>query len=78
MKILCLHGYGTSSSILKSQLDALTRRADESYDFVFFDGEVECPKAKGKLLPPSISFRFSCFFAFPIARINQHNVRFEL
>ena len=78
MKILCLHGYGTSSSILKSQLDALTRRADESYDFVFFDGEVECPKAKGKPLLTLISFRFPCFFAFPVVRIYQLNVRFEL
>lgn len=78
MKILCLHGYGTSSSILKSQLDALIRRADESYEFIFFDGEVECPKAKGKLLLLLIFSRFNCFFAFPTARINQHNVRFEL
>ena len=47
MRILCLHGYGTSGAILQSQLDAFTHKADPSHEFVFLDGEYECPKAQG-------------------------------
>ncbi|KAK3046349.1 hypothetical protein LTR09_012165 [Extremus antarcticus] len=47
MRILCLHGYGTSGDIMKLQLDAFIRQADASYEFVFLGGEFECPKAKG-------------------------------
>ncbi|KAL2010517.1 hypothetical protein VTN00DRAFT_6324 [Thermoascus crustaceus] len=46
-RILCLHGYGTSSNILKHQLSALIAAADPSFEFVFLDGEVECQKAPG-------------------------------
>lgn len=48
MRILCLHGYSTSGAILKYQLDAFIQRADASHEFVFLDGEYECPKAQGK------------------------------
>lgn len=48
MRILCLHGYGTSGAILRSQLDAFIHRADASYEFVFLDGEYECQRAHGK------------------------------
>ncbi|GME23002.1 serine hydrolase FSH [Neofusicoccum parvum] len=47
MRILCLHGYGTSAAILESQLSAFIDSADPNYEFVFLDGEVECQKAQG-------------------------------
>ncbi|EXJ93213.1 hypothetical protein A1O3_01770 [Capronia epimyces CBS 606.96] len=59
MRILCLHGYGTSGAILRSQLDAIISQADPSYEFVFLDGEYECPPARG--LRGSISSPTLCF-----------------
>ncbi|KAF6798076.1 hypothetical protein CSOJ01_12853 [Colletotrichum sojae] len=47
MRILCLHGYGTSSAILRSQLDAFIHRADATHEFAFLDGEFECPRGRG-------------------------------
>ena len=47
MKILCLHGSGTSGAIFESQLAQFLDHVDESYEFVFIDGEVECAKAPG-------------------------------
>ena len=52
MRILCLHGYGTSGAIMRNQLDAFIRHADESYEFVFLDGEYACSKAQGISIPP--------------------------
>ena len=49
MRILCLHGYGTSAAIMRAQLDPLIREADPSYEFVFLEGEHECPPAHGTL-----------------------------
>lgn len=46
-KILCLHGYGTSASILQHQLGPFMAAADPSYEFVFLEGEIECQKAQG-------------------------------
>lgn len=48
MRILCLHGYGTSPAILRQQLDAFIREVDPSYEFVFLEGEYECPPARGR------------------------------
>ncbi|KXX83199.1 Dihydrofolate reductase [Madurella mycetomatis] len=59
MRILCLHGYGTSGSILKYQLDAFLQRADASHEFVFLDGEYECPKAQG--MGTFVQGPFRCF-----------------
>ena len=48
MKILALHGHGTSGAILRSQLTPLMQLAtDRNYDFVFVDGDYECEKAPG-------------------------------
>ncbi|EXJ91410.1 hypothetical protein A1O1_04522 [Capronia coronata CBS 617.96] len=47
MRILCLHGYGTSGAIMRSQMHAVISQADPSYEFVFLDGEYECPPAQG-------------------------------
>ncbi|KAF9893166.1 hypothetical protein FE257_012579 [Aspergillus nanangensis] len=47
MRILCLHGYGTSPSVMEYQLSALKKQADPSWGFFFMAGEVECPPAPG-------------------------------
>jgi predicted esterase len=40
MKILCLHGYGTSGDIFAEQLSSLIATLGEHHTFVFPDGEV--------------------------------------
>jgi predicted esterase len=45
MKILCLHGYGTSASVLESQFGALAAQSDKTWEYIPIDGEVECSKA---------------------------------
>jgi predicted esterase len=40
MKILCLHGYGTSGEIFAEQLSSLIATLGEHHTFVFPDGEV--------------------------------------
>lgn len=47
MRILCLHGYGTSAAIFESQLSAFTDAADANWEFVYLEGEHECQKAQG-------------------------------
>lgn len=47
VKILCLHGYGTSARIMESQLQTIRSMADPEWEFVFVDGEVGCKKAPG-------------------------------
>lgn len=38
MRILCLHGVGSSGSICESQFRPFLQAADASYEFVFVDG----------------------------------------
>lgn len=47
MRILCLHGVGSSGSILESQLDAFVKAADPSYEFVYADGPYPSEKGPG-------------------------------
>ncbi|OJJ67663.1 hypothetical protein ASPBRDRAFT_78353 [Aspergillus brasiliensis CBS 101740] len=47
MRVLCLHGYGTSADALKYQLSGLLHSADPSWEFHMLSGEVECPPAPG-------------------------------
>lgn len=49
MKILALHGMGSSGKILESQLSAFIKGADPSYEFVFIDGPILSPRGPGKL-----------------------------
>lgn len=48
MRILCLHGLGTNSKILESQLTTLRSRLPSDWEFEFLDGEVEAQPAPGK------------------------------
>ncbi|KAL4783122.1 serine hydrolase FSH [Aspergillus varians] len=47
MKILCLHGFGTTPEVMKRQMSALTKHFDRSWDFHFLAGKVESPAAPG-------------------------------
>ncbi|KAI8948810.1 DUF341 domain-containing protein [Xylaria longipes] len=47
MKILCLHGVGSSGAILEKQLSNLQRELDPSFDLVFVDGPFESERGPG-------------------------------
>ncbi|KAK1771337.1 family of serine hydrolases 1 [Phialemonium atrogriseum] len=48
MKILCLHGQGSSASVFKSQTAAIRAKLDRStYTFDFVDAPYPCPPAPG-------------------------------
>lgn len=51
MRILCLHGVGSSGSICESQLGAFLKVVDPSYEFVFVDGPALCERGPGKKTP---------------------------
>ncbi|ETN44955.1 uncharacterized protein HMPREF1541_09830 [Cyphellophora europaea CBS 101466] len=46
MRLLCLHGYGTNTSVLENQLSAIVA-AGESIECDYLNGEIECQKARG-------------------------------
>ncbi|KAJ6087599.1 hypothetical protein N7467_006513 [Penicillium canescens] len=60
MKVLCLHGKGTSGNIFRSQISSFrSRLPDESIEFDFIDGPFQCTSAPGIDLfysPPYYSF----------------------
>jgi pimeloyl-ACP methyl ester carboxylesterase len=47
MKILCLHGAGSSGAILERQMSSLRRELDPSFELVFVDGPFECGRGPG-------------------------------
>ncbi|KAF9630953.1 hypothetical protein BFW01_g1825 [Lasiodiplodia theobromae] len=47
MRILCLHGVGSSAAILESQLRPFMRAVDPCVEFVFVDGPVPSPRGPG-------------------------------
>ncbi|CEJ92558.1 Putative DUF341 domain-containing protein [[Torrubiella] hemipterigena] len=47
MKILCLHGVGSSGAILEAQMANLRRELDPSFELVFIDGPFECERGPG-------------------------------
>ncbi|CAG7937157.1 unnamed protein product [Penicillium salamii] len=49
MRVLCLHGHGTSSDIFETQLSAIRNLLDESVEYVYIDGPVESDRVRGKL-----------------------------
>lgn len=53
MRFLCLHGHGTNSRILETQLELLRTELPHNWEFEFLDGDQEAVPAKGKA--PSIS-----------------------
>jgi len=47
MRVLCLHGQGTSAEIFKSQTVALRNKLPPTYTFTFLDGPFHCTPAPG-------------------------------
>lgn len=47
MKILALHGLGSSSSLLKEQLAPFMRVLGSDYQFEFLDGAIPCGRGPG-------------------------------
>ncbi|KAJ8106138.1 hypothetical protein ONZ43_g7165 [Nemania bipapillata] len=47
MKILCLHGVGSSGAILEAQMANLRRELDPSFELVFVDGPFEHERGPG-------------------------------
>ncbi|KAJ5120793.1 uncharacterized protein N7515_010181 [Penicillium bovifimosum] len=47
MRILALHGLGSSSSLLKEQLAPFIRALGKEYQFKFLDGEIPCGRGPG-------------------------------
>ncbi|KAJ6788508.1 hypothetical protein PWT90_01622 [Aphanocladium album] len=47
MRILCLHGVGSSGEILEAQMSNLRRELDPSFELVFVDGPFECRRGPG-------------------------------
>ncbi|OKL56910.1 hypothetical protein UA08_07743 [Talaromyces atroroseus] len=78
VRILCLHGHGTSSQIFETQLATLCKSLPEHYEYVYADGEIECDRAPGKsryynayvpdidsrkiAIPQTIPGPFLCYF----------------
>ncbi|KAK4868618.1 hypothetical protein LT330_006820 [Penicillium expansum] len=59
MRILCLHGHGASSDVLRYQMSGLIKGCDPSWEFHYLSGEVDCPPAPGieKVFPGP----FACY-----------------
>jgi hypothetical protein len=49
MKILCLHGVGSSGAIFEAQIANLRRELDPSIELIFVDGPFECNRGPGML-----------------------------
>ncbi|CRG86671.1 hypothetical protein PISL3812_03681 [Talaromyces islandicus] len=47
MKVLALHGVGSSSAVLKEQLAPLVSQLGPGYQFTFIDGAISCDRGPG-------------------------------
>ncbi|KAJ5972285.1 uncharacterized protein N7479_002203 [Penicillium vulpinum] len=47
MRVLALHGVGSSGAMLKKQLNPLAVQLGQTYQFTFFDGVVSCNREPG-------------------------------
>ena len=50
MKLLCLHGYGTSGDIFEKQLASITRALGDHHEYVYIDGEFPVTKSGMSIL----------------------------
>jgi predicted esterase len=50
MRILALHGLGSSCSLLKDQLAPFMRALGKEYQFNFLDGAIPCGRGPGTRL----------------------------
>ncbi|KAF2129724.1 DUF341 domain protein [Dothidotthia symphoricarpi CBS 119687] len=47
MRLLCLHGVGSSANILENQLRSFLQAVDPAYEFIFVDGPFASPRGPG-------------------------------
>lgn len=73
MKFLCLHGMGTNSRILESQIAGICARL-EGHDFVFVDGQVECDAADGMHSHLVENFPADCPYVQKLHRFFQDHI----
>lgn len=52
MRILCLHGHGTSSAIFETQLTKVREELGASFEYIYLDGPVESERVRGELFRP--------------------------
>ena len=52
MRVLCLHGHGTSSDIFETQMSAIRELLDESTEYIYIDGPVESDRVRGSFSHP--------------------------
>ncbi|KAH8692260.1 serine hydrolase FSH [Talaromyces proteolyticus] len=70
LRILCIHGGGSSSEIFESQTTALRSLLPNSWEWVFHDAELECaPLPSIKNLYPGPYFTF--FLVPSVSRMNE-------
>ncbi|KAG9239334.1 serine hydrolase FSH [Amylocarpus encephaloides] len=70
MRFLCLHGHGTNSRILETQLELLRATLPCSWEFEFLDGEFDAAPAPGvKAIFPG---PYLCYHGEPIPKDVQH------
>ncbi|KAJ5788008.1 hypothetical protein N7457_002998 [Penicillium paradoxum] len=50
MRFLCLHGHGTNSQILETQLEPLRAHLPTDWEFDFLDGEMAAEPATGEMI----------------------------
>lgn len=48
MRILCLHGHGTSSAIFETQLTKVREELGASFEYIYLDGPVESERVRGE------------------------------
>ncbi|CEL08735.1 hypothetical protein ASPCAL11880 [Aspergillus calidoustus] len=59
MRILCLHGYGTTPEIMKRQMSLLLKICDPKWEFHFLEAKVPCRPAPG--IPKDTAGPFLCW-----------------
>ncbi|KAM3516798.1 hypothetical protein NHJ13051_009573 [Beauveria bassiana] len=78
IRVLCLHGLGTGSNILKSQLSPVLSLLPSSYSFVFLDGPVICDPSPG--VAELYDGPYRCWFNTPtndkVAQAYKHMQKF--
>ncbi|KAJ5358481.1 uncharacterized protein N7496_010894 [Penicillium cataractarum] len=73
MRVLCLHGHGTSSTIFETQLTAICEALDESMEneYIFIDGPVESDRVRGSYLLLSSGIHSQLIFGLAEAGMSE-------
>ncbi|EKG10396.1 hypothetical protein MPH_12495 [Macrophomina phaseolina MS6] len=66
MRVLCLHGSGTNSRILRAQIEPFRRLLPAHYEFFYLEGEYECGPAEG--VADVFPGPYLCYYPMPPTR----------